>query len=130
MSQNKTDILLFLLYIGILITDHHHAYNRRSEITHMNLVTCNGTAKVWSSITSGNGITNIFTCRILETLRIIVPAITQKILSNQFEAEWNVVKINCSGKCIGNILHHFFTSVANHRIYAVGSILRKFSCEE
>src|ERR1700722_7947902 len=38
MSQNKTDILLFLLYIGILIfaekiTDHHHAYNRRSEIT-------------------------------------------------------------------------------------------------
>src|SRR5436305_9868235 len=103
MFQNKTDILLFLLYIGILIfaekIDNHHVYNRRSEITHMNLVTCNGTAKVWRSITNG---TSIFTCRILETLRSIVPAITRKKLSNKFliyEAEWNYVKMNRDGKC-------------------------------
>ncbi|PKK43740.1 hypothetical protein RhiirC2_764732 [Rhizophagus irregularis] len=67
------DILLFLLYIGILIfaekiTDYHHAYNRCSEITHINLVTCNGTAKVWRSISnnfSGNGIISIFTSEFL-----------------------------------------------------------------
>ncbi|POG67473.1 hypothetical protein GLOIN_2v1646444, partial [Rhizophagus irregularis DAOM 181602=DAOM 197198] len=38
MFQNKTDVLPFLLYIGILIFaekifDYHHVYNRRSEIT-------------------------------------------------------------------------------------------------
>jgi len=72
MFHNKTDILLFLLYIGILIfaekiTDHHHAYNRRSEITHMNLVTCNGTAKVWRSASKNLSYISIFTCRILKT---------------------------------------------------------------
>ncbi|CAB5208098.1 unnamed protein product [Rhizophagus irregularis] len=40
--QNKTNILLFLLYFGILIFRHDH----------MNLVTCNGTAKVWRSISN------------------------------------------------------------------------------
>src|SRR5687768_11661712 len=97
MSMKISVILLFLLYIGILIFakkvfDHHHAYNRRSEITHMNLVTCNGTAKVWCSISS------IFTCRIFETLRSIVLAITRKKLSNKFliyEAEWK--KFFCGG---------------------------------
>ncbi|PKB97916.1 hypothetical protein RhiirA5_367254 [Rhizophagus irregularis] len=74
MFHNKTDILLFLLYIGILIfaekiTDHHHAYNRRSEITHMNLVTCNGTAKVWRSISNNFSVISIFTCRILIIVR-------------------------------------------------------------
>src|SRR6266498_620692 len=109
MFRNKTDILLFLLYIGTLIfaekiSDHHHAYNRRSEITHMNLVTCNGTAKVWRSISSGMSIS---TCRILETLRSIVRAITQKKLSNKFlvyEAEWSYVKMNHDGECKSVIL--------------------------
>src|SRR5437762_9203694 len=105
MFHNKTDILLFLLYICILIfaekiTDHHHAHNRRSEITHMNLITCNGTAKVWRSIL---GIISIFTCRIL---RSIVRGIKKSkylyynALSNKFQAEWNVAKINSNGKCI------------------------------
>src|SRR6266498_4090436 len=103
MSQNKTDILLFLLYIGILIfaekiTDHHHAYNRRSEITHM---TCNGTAKVWRSASKN---LNIFTCRILKTLRSIV---TQKKLYLVYEAEWNYVKMNRDGKC-KSLLYYFF----------------------
>jgi len=42
-----SDILLFLLYVGILIFadeifDNHHAYNNNkySEIIHINLVTC------------------------------------------------------------------------------------------
>src|SRR5581483_3693451 len=120
MSQNKTDILLFLLYIGILIfaekiTDHHHAYNRHSEITHMNFVTCNGTAKVWRSASKNLSYISIFTCRILKTLRSIVLAITQKKLSNKYlvyEAEWNYVKMNRDGKC-KSILYYFFTSVAN-----------------
>src|SRR3954467_4536702 len=115
MFQNKTDILfplIFLLYIGILIfaekiTDHHHAYNRCSEITHMNLVTCNFTAKVASKNLS---YISIFTCRILETLHSIVLAITQKKLSNKFlvyEVEWNYVKINRDGKC-KSLLYYFF----------------------
>ena len=115
MFQNKTDMLLFLLYIGILIfaekiTDHHHAYNRRSEITHMNLVTCNGTAKVWRSASKNLSYISIFTCRILKTLRSIVPAITQKKLSNKYlvyEAEWNYVKMNRDGKC-KSLLYYFF----------------------
>src|ERR1044072_6802571 len=103
MFHNKMNILLFLLYISILIFakkildhNHHHIYNKRSEITHMILITCNDTAKVWRSISFDNGIINIITCRILKTLCSIIPAITQKKLSNQFlvyEAEWNVVKI-------------------------------------
>ena len=114
MSQNKTDILLFLLYIGILIfaekiTVHHHAYNRRSEITHMNLVTCNGTAKVSSKNLS---YISIFTCLILKTLRSIFPVITQKKLSNKYlvyEAEWNYVKMNRDGKC-KSLLYYYFLS--------------------
>jgi hypothetical protein len=73
----------------------------------MILVTCNGTAKVWRT---SNGIISIFTCQILETLRSIVLAITQKKLSKKFlvyEAEWNDVKINSNGKCI---LHAYFLS--------------------
>src|SRR6185437_8188002 len=112
MFHNKTDILLFLLYIGILIfaekiTDHHHAYNRHSEITHkithMNLVTCNGTAKVWRSASKNLSYISIFTCRIL---RSIVRAIKKSkylyynALSNKFQAEWNVAKINSNCKCI------------------------------
>src|SRR3954451_7946874 len=116
MFHNKT---LFLLYISILIfaTDHHHAYNRRSEITHMNLVTCNGTAKVWRSASKNLSYISIFTCRILETLRSIVPAIMRKKLSNKFlihEAEWNYVKMNRDGKCKSVMLsYYFFNSVAN-----------------
>ena len=117
MFQNKADILFFLLYIGILIfaekiTDHHHAFNKRSELIHMNLVACNGTAKVWRSISnnfSGNGIISIFACRILKTLRSIISAITQKKLSNKYlvyEAEWNYVKMNRDGKC-KSLLYYF-----------------------
>src|SRR6266542_6503273 len=116
MFQNKTDILLFLLYIGISIftekiTDHHHAYNRRSEITHINLVTCNGTEKVWRSASKNLSYISIFTCRILETLRSIVPAITQKKICDQFfifKAEWNIVKMRYIGKCKSVILYYFF----------------------
>src|ERR1044071_8092638 len=113
MSMKISVILLFLLYTSILIfaekiTDHHHAYNGRSEITHMNLVTCNGTAKVLRSISNNFSVISIFTCRILETLRSIVPA---KKLSNKFliyEADWNAVKMNRSGKCESEILHCLF----------------------
>src|SRR6266496_692639 len=99
MFQNKTDTSLFLLYISILIFaekifDYHHAYNKRSEIIHMNLITCLNITllnKIWRSISNG-----IFTCRILGTLRSIVPAITQKKLSNKFlenKADWNILKV-------------------------------------
>ena len=102
MFQNKPDIILFLLYIGVLIfaekiSDHHHEYNRRSEISHMILVTCNGTAKVWRSASKNLSYISTFTCRILKTLRSIVPAITQKKLSNKYlvyEVKWNYVKMN------------------------------------
>src|SRR5581483_12121745 len=112
MFQNKPDIILFLLYIGVLIfaekiTDHHHVYNGRSEITHMNLVTCNFTAKVWRSASKNLSYISIFTCRILKTF---VPAITQKKLSNKFlvyEAEWNYVIMNRNGKC-KSLLYYFF----------------------
>ncbi len=115
MFHNKTDILLFLLYIGILIfaekiTDHHHAYNRRSELIHMNFITCNGTAKVWRSASKNLSYISIFTCRILKTLRSIVLAITQKKLSNKYlvyEAEGNYVKMNRDGKC-KSLLYYFF----------------------
>ncbi len=121
MFQNKMDILLFLLYISILIfvekiTDHHHTYNRRSEITHMNLITCNGTAKVWHSASKNLSYISIFTCRILKTLHSIVLAIMQKKLSNKYlvyEAEWNYVKMNHDGKCKSLLYYFFFTSVAN-----------------
>src|SRR5215813_1197433 len=109
-----TGILLFLLYIGILIfaekiTDHHHAYNRRSEITHMNLVTCNDTANFWRSASKNLSYISIFTCRILKTLRSIVPAITQKKLSNKFliyGTDWNILKTS-NGKCESVTLHFF-----------------------
>src|SRR6266542_408437 len=128
MFQNKPDTILFLLYIGVLIfaekiTDHHHAYNGRSEITHMNLVTCNFTAKVWRSISR---IISIFTCRIL---RSIVRGIKKSkylyynALSNKFQAEWNVAKINSNGKCILHCL--IFYPDFNFPIYAVSSKLPK-----
>jgi hypothetical protein len=115
MFHNKTDIFLFLLYIGILIFAEksltiHHAYNRRSEITHMNLITCNGTAKVWRSASKNLSYISTFTCRILKTLRSIVPAITQKKLNNKYfvyEAEWNYVEMNRDGKC-KSLLYYFF----------------------
>src|SRR6266542_4465623 len=116
MFQNKTDILLFLLYIGILIfaekiTDHHHAYNRRSEIIHMNLITCLNITllnKIWRSISNKFSGISIFTCRILDIWRSIVLAIKKSkhlyynSLSNKFlkyETEWNVLKIRRNGKC-------------------------------
>src|SRR2546429_253859 len=100
MSQNKMGILLFLLYIGVLIfaekiTDHHHAYNRRSEIYHINLVTCLNITllnKLWRSIVQKS---NYLYCN---------------ALSNKFQAECNVAKINSNGKYESEI---FFTSVAN-----------------
>src|SRR5215469_8587783 len=104
MFHNKTDILL-LLYIGILIFaekifDNHHAYNRRSEIIHMNLVTCLNITllnKIWRSVS------NKFSCQILGIWRSIVPAIKKSALSNKFQAEWNVAKINSNGKCESEI---------------------------
>src|SRR5436305_5041366 len=126
MFQNKTDILLFLLYIGILIfaekIDHHHAYNRRSEITHMNLVTCNGTAKVWRSASKNLSYISIFTCRILKTLRSIVLMITQKKLSNKYlvyKAKWNYVKMNRDCKCKSLLYYFFFISVANASVILI-----------
>src|SRR3954447_25807593 len=110
LDVSKPDILLlpvFLLYIGILIFASRVQYNRRSEITHMNLVTCNGTAKVWRSASKNLSYIGIFMCRIL---RSIVPAITQKKLSNKYlvyEVEWNYVKMNRDGKC-KSLLYYFF----------------------
>src|SRR6266542_6972530 len=126
MSQNKTDTLLFLLYISILIfaekiTDHHHAYNRYSEITHINLIIyLNITLlnKIWYSVSNKFSIITIFTCQILGIWCSIVTAIKKSnylycnALSNKFQAEWNVAKINSNGKCESEILF-FFTSVAN-----------------
>ncbi|PKK56375.1 hypothetical protein RhiirC2_764382, partial [Rhizophagus irregularis] len=65
----------------------------------MNLVTCNGTAKVWRSASKNLSYISIFTCRILKTLRSIVRAIKKSkylyynALSNKFQAEWNVMKL-------------------------------------
>ena len=114
MSMKISVILLFLLYIGILIFaekifDHHHAYNRRSEITHMNLVTCNGTAKVWRSASKNLSYISIFTCRILNVWRSIVLAIKKlyaKFLKNQ--GGLNILKMRCNGKCESVTLHYFF----------------------
>src|SRR5213595_1338280 len=109
MFQNKTDTLLFFS-IGILIaekiTDHHHAYNRRSEIIHMNLITCLNITllnKIWRSISNKFSGISIFTCRIRDIGRSIVLAIKKNrntfiynSLSNKFlkyETEWNVLKI-------------------------------------
>ena len=119
MSQNKTDILFFLLYIGILIFAEKitHAYNRRSEITHINLVTCLNITffnKIWRSVSNKFSIINI---QILGIWHSIVLAIKKlnylycNALSNKFQAEWNVAKINSNGKCESEIF--FFTSVAN-----------------
>src|SRR5581483_1572172 len=110
MSQNKTDILLFLLYIGILIfaekiTDHHHAYNRRSEITHITCLNITLLNKIWRSISNKFSIITIFTCQILGIWCSIVTTIKKSnylycnALSNKFQAEWNVAKINSNGKC-------------------------------
>jgi hypothetical protein len=123
MFQNKTDILLFLLYIGILIfaekiTDHHHAYNRHTQ----NYTTCNGTAKVWRSASKNLSYISIFTCRILKTLRSIVLMITQKKLSNKYlvyEAKWNYVKMNRDCKCKSLLYYFFFISVANASVILI-----------
>ena len=91
MFQNKMDVLLFLLYIGVLIFaekifDNHHAYNRYSEITHINLVTCLNITlinKLWRSIV------------------LAIKKSTYLALSNKFpkyKAERNVVKMNRRGK--------------------------------
>src|ERR1044071_4319737 len=115
MFQNKMDILLFFLCIGILIFTKkifdNHAYNRRSETIHMNLITCLNITllnKIWR---------NVLTIIILGIWRSIVRAIKKSnylycnALSNKFQAEWNVAKINSNGKCESEIF--FFTSVAN-----------------
>ena len=121
-SKTNRIYYFFLLYIGILIfaekiTDHHHAYNGRSEITHMNLITCNGTAKIWRSASKNLSYISIFTCRILETLRSIVRVIMQKKSSNHlvYEAEWNYVKMNRCGKCKQGILHYLDKAITNLR---------------
>ncbi|PKK76169.1 hypothetical protein RhiirC2_188877 [Rhizophagus irregularis] len=91
----------------------------------MNLVTCNGTAKVWRSASKNLSYITIFTCRILETLHSIVPAITLKKLSKQFlvyEADWNVLKMNRGGKCDRKYCL-FFSQLLIFRIYTVGSKL-------
>ena len=97
---------------GYITLENLWAYNRRSG---MILVTCNGTAKVWRSISnnfSGNVIISIFTCRILETSRRCI------------WAEWNVVKINRSGKCeIGNIIFYWSPRLLISRILPIGSKL-------
>src|ERR1043165_8185536 len=121
MFQNKTDILLFLIYISILIFakkifDNHYAYNRRSETIHMNLVTCLNINKIWRSV--------------LGIWRSIVPAIKKSnylycnALSNKFQAEWNVAKINSNGKCESEIFFLFQLLIS--RIYAVDSKLLNF----
>jgi hypothetical protein len=79
-------------------------------------------AGIWRSITnkiSGNKIITIFTCRILETLRSIVPAITQKNKFLVYEAEWNYVKVNRDGKCklvMLSCIIFFLISVANTHV--------------
>ena len=88
MFQNKTDILLFLIYIGILIfaekiTDHHHAYNRRSEITLQSLTQY----------------IKQFKHRILETLRSIVTGDKAEKISNKFLVYEAIVKMKYIGKC-------------------------------
>src|SRR5581483_5681456 len=107
-TSNQKYFNIHVVHVVEEITDHHHhAYNRRSEITHMNLVTCNGTAKVWRSASKNLSYISIFTCRILKTLRSIVPAIMQKKLSNKFlvyEVKWNVMKMT-HGKYELEILH-------------------------
>ncbi|GET62719.1 hypothetical protein GLOIN_2v1538775 [Rhizophagus irregularis DAOM 181602=DAOM 197198] len=120
----KAGIFLFLFYIGTLIlaekitiagTWQDSAVKYYREINHMTIISAGAPLPknltyigktilcapgIWRSITnkiSGNKIITIFTCQILETLRSIVTAITQKKLSNKFlvyEEEWNVVKMN------------------------------------
>ena len=115
MFQNKTDVLLFLLYIGVLIFaekifDYHHAYNKRSEIIHMNLITSLNITllnKIWRSISN---IINIFTCSIWSSIILVIKK-SNYFYCNKFQAEWNVAKINSNGKCESEIF--FFTSVAN-----------------
>ncbi|CAB5197914.1 unnamed protein product [Rhizophagus irregularis] len=57
---------------------------------------------------------SIFTCQILKTLRSIVPAITQKKLSNKYlvyEAEWNYVKMNRDGSKLLNLREVLFREI-------------------
>src|SRR6266496_1915613 len=134
MFQNKTDnITLLVIYRHLIfaekITDHHHAYNGRSEITHMNLVTCNFTLlnKIWRSVSNKFSIITIFTCQILGIWCSIVTAIKKSnylycnALSNKFQAEWNVAKINSNVKCKSEIF--FLPQLLISRIYAVDSKL-------
>jgi hypothetical protein len=63
------------------ITDHHHAYKRRSEINYMNLI--NGTAKVGAVISKNFSVISIM-CRILNVWRSIELVIKhQKFLKKQ-----------------------------------------------
>ena len=107
------DILLFLLCIGILIfaekiTDHHHAYNWRN-ITKIN--PRDGILSISMRIIDAVKL-SIFTCRILDTWRSIVLAIKKSnylycnVLSNKFQAEWNVMKMNRSGEYESEIRLH------------------------
>ena len=81
----------------------HHAYNRRSETIYMNLITCLNITllnKIWR---------NVLTIIILGIWHSIVQAIKKSnylycnALSNKFQAEYNVMKINsnmCNFACI------------------------------
>ena len=113
------DILLFLLCIGILIFAEkifdNHAYNRRSETIYMNLITClNITllSKIWR---------NVLTIIIPGIWRSIVQAIKKQnylycnALSNKFQAECNVAKINNNGKYESEIF--FLPQLLISRIY-------------
>jgi hypothetical protein len=94
MSQDKLDILLFLLYIVILIFaekifDDHHAY----ELIHMNLVTCIGKAKAWRSISK--------ICAIIIHQKIKIITFRYNAPRNKsfdHRAEWNTMKIMYIGK--------------------------------
>ncbi|POG61090.1 hypothetical protein GLOIN_2v1707095 [Rhizophagus irregularis DAOM 181602=DAOM 197198] len=102
MFQNKTDTLLFLLFIGILIFaekifDNHHAYsitkiNSRDEILLSYLI---------NSIFI---ISVLITCRILNTWCSIV--LVTKKLSVKFQADWNILKMNHDSINLVEVLLH------------------------
>ena len=138
MFQNKTDILLFLLYIGILIftekiTDHHHMYNRHSEIIHITCLNITLLNKIWHNVSNKFSIITIFTCQILSIWCSIITAIKKSnylycnALSNKFQVEWNIAKINNNGKCESvNRKYFFLPQLLISWIYALDSKLLNF----
>ncbi|PKB98102.1 hypothetical protein RhiirA5_109264 [Rhizophagus irregularis] len=108
MFQNKTDILLFLLCIGILIFAEkifdNNAYNRRSETIHMIII-----LGIWRSIVRAIKKSNYLYCN---------------ALSNKFQAEWNVAKINSNGKCESEIffLPQLLISAVDSKLLNFGEV--------